>query len=49
MVGIFFALSHYMFDPLRDLVPFVQYKKREKHPWRSVTYNKVGGFRLALC
>ena len=22
-------------DPLRDLVPFVQFKKREKHPWRS--------------
>ena len=21
---------------LRDLVPFVQFKKREKHPWRSV-------------
>ena len=20
-------------DALRDLVPFVQYKKREKHPW----------------
>ena len=23
-------------DALRDLVPFVQFKKREKHPWRSV-------------
>ena len=22
---------------LRDLVPFVQFQKREKHPWRSVT------------
>ena len=25
-------------DVLRDLVPFVQVKKREKHPWRSVTF-----------
>ena len=24
-------------DALRDLVPFVQFKKREKHPWRSDT------------
>ena len=23
---------------LRDLVPFVQFKKSEKHPWRSVTF-----------
>ena len=22
-------------DALRDLAPFVQFKKREKHPWRS--------------
>ena len=29
---------------LRDLVPFVQFKKREKHPWRSVTFSKVPGF-----
>ena len=28
---------------LRDLVPFVQFKKREKHPWRSVTFSKVAG------
>ena len=28
---------------LRDLVPFVQFKKCEKHPWRSVTFNKVTG------
>ena len=26
---------------LRNLVPFVQFKKREKHPWRSVTLLKV--------
>ena len=26
-------------DALRDSVPFLQFKKREKHPWRSVTFN----------
>ena len=25
-----------IFGALRDLVTFVQFKKREKHPWRSV-------------
>ena len=24
---------------LCDLVPFVKFKKREKHPWRSVTFS----------
>ena len=33
-------------DALRDLVPFVQFKKREKHPWRSVTFGKVVDFSL---
>ena len=23
-------------DALSDLVPFAQFKKREKHPWRNV-------------
>ena len=31
-------------DSLRNLVPFVQFKKREKHPWRRVTFNKVAGW-----
>ena len=26
------------YDALRDLIPFVQFKKRKKHPWRSVTF-----------
>ena len=30
-------------DVLHDLVPFIQFKKREKHPWRSVTFSKVAG------
>ena len=28
---------------LRILLPFVQFSKREKHPWRSVTFSKVAG------
>ena len=28
---------------LRDLVPFVQFQKREKRPWRNVTFRKVAG------
>ena len=28
-------------DSLCDLVPFVQFKKREKYPWRSVTFTKT--------
>ena len=26
-------------DALRDLVPFLQFKKREKHPWESVNFS----------
>ena len=41
-------LENHICDALRDLVPFVQFKKREKHPWRSVTFRKVAGFSLQL-
>ena len=27
------------FDALRDFVPFVQFKKHEKHPWRNATFS----------
>ena len=30
-------------DVLRDLVPFVQFRKCEKRPWKSVTFSKVAG------
>ena len=33
----------YICSALRNLVPFVQFKKREKHPRRSVNFNKVAG------
>ena len=36
-------MNKYNCDPLHDLVPFAQFKKREKHPWRSVTFSKVVG------
>ena len=32
-------------DAKRDLVPFVQFKKHEKHPWRSVNFSKAADFR----
>ena len=30
-------------DALYDSEPFVQFKKREKHPWKSVTFSKNPG------
>ena len=35
-----------IFDALRDLVRFVQFKKRERHPWRNATFSKVEDFSL---
>ena len=37
-----------MCGALGDLVSFVQFKKREKHPWRSITFSKVAGLKLTL-
>ena len=34
-----------VFDALRDLVAFVQFKKRGKHQWRSVNFSKVAGLQ----
>ena len=31
----------YIWDAFRDLMLFVQFKKREKHPWRNVNLSKV--------
>ena len=31
-------------DAFRDLVPILQFKNREKHPWSSVNFSKVAGF-----
>ena len=41
-------ILHLICDALRDLVPFLQFKKREKHPWRSANFIKVPDFSLQL-
>ena len=39
---LFFLINFgHICDALRDLVPFVQFKKREKRPWRRVTFSKA--------
>ena len=49
MVKIFLNLKLLTIcDALRDLVPFVQFKEHEKHPWRSVDFSKVAGFTYPL-
>ena len=35
-------------DALRDLAPFVQFKKREKRSWKNVTFSKVADNSLQL-
>ena len=40
--------KYHICGALRDMVPFVQFKKREKHPWRSVKFINVAGFSLKL-
>ena len=35
-------------DVLRVSVPFVQLKKREKHPWRSVTFKPATLLKVTL-
>ena len=35
-----------IFGTLRVLVAFAQFKKRKKHPWRSVNFSKVTGSSL---
>ena len=33
---------------LHDLVPFGQFRKREKHSWKSVTFSKVADWNVTL-
>ena len=42
-IFLFFKVPalHHVCDVLRDLVPFVQIKNREKHPWRYVVFGVV--------
>ena len=36
-------MNENIYDALRDLAPFAQFKKRVKHSWKSDTFNKVVG------
>ena len=40
MNGHNFCVEFIQWDVLRDLVPFLHFKKLEKHPWRSGTFSK---------
>ena len=37
------SFKKYEYETLGDLVLFIQFKKREKHPLRNVTFSKVLG------
>ena len=41
-------MSNTSCNALRDLAPFAQFKKREKHPCRSFTLSKVAGYNHAI-
>ena len=34
-------VQFHLIETFCDLVPFVEFKKREKYPWSSVTFSKV--------
>ena len=34
--------------PMGDLVPFVQFKKREKRPWRIINFSKAAATLLKI-
>ena len=42
-IFIFVLNKTFIYDALSDLVPFLRFKKREKHAWSSVTFSKVTG------
>ena len=43
-----FCNSYILSNALRNLVPFAQFKVREKHSWMSATFIKLTGFRLQI-
>ena len=46
---LFLALSKRIIcDALRDLIPVVQFKKREKRSWWSATFSKIAGFSFTI-
>ena len=36
------------YDAFHNSVSFVQFKNREKHPRKSITFSKAAGFSLQL-
>ena len=40
-------MSQKIFDALRDLAPYVQFNKREKHPWRRVSFSKASHIAIS--
>ena len=40
-IGSMHTVFSQICDALRNLVPYVQFKKREKNPWRRFTFSKV--------
>ena len=45
VVKLIIAIQNLHYDGLHDLVSIVQFKKREIHPWRSITFSN----RLLAC
>ena len=43
--NLFYDL-YFKWEVLRNLAPFVKFKKREKHAWKSITISKVAGWCL---
>ena len=43
-----FDLDFQICGRLRDLVPFVQFKKHEKQPWRNVNFGKVAACNVLV-
>ena len=47
-ISVWQKLQSFICDALRDLVPFVQFKKCKKHPWRSVTLKPTTLLKVTL-
>ena len=47
-LSIFFVIRMYISNALRNLVPFAQFKVREKHSWMSATFIKLTDFSLQI-
>ena len=48
LFGVWILVKSKICDGLRDLVSFVQIKKREKHLWRSVSFNSYRLLKVTL-